>query len=470
MKITREKACQRLHHRVKTPLDIRIDGQFYSVVDWSMGGFRVAGWDRHDEGFKPTDTFPVYFKLPFQGFDIAFDVEVEMVRFDVSHQSAAFKFIELSERQVELLQHFIEQLVRGSMVPIGDTILRIDSPVTPVSTTPDPSPLEEVPVNRWPVKLIGMSVFYILLGLTLFSYLGITVYENILSLKVNTAITATPVEPLVSLVDGRIQKVNANLDQVVTKGQVLIEIDSPNLQKSIDEAKNKLELKKLELDSLRKRYQLAIEMSKNKNNKEIRLIQIDIDQMQQEITLATQDVLNLYEYKENLSIESPDDGRLVSLLRNHGSTIKSGETIGLFERSQLPRVNAFVTEEESKSLMINQQAQVYFPAMDNHVIARVLQIRPDKAFLSGDGYQYRPASDTNRSVLVELELLATEEVLEFNSIRSGMPVVVLFPASKLKRHLPQTIRTMFKSDDIEFDDIQDTSPVKQRDSNIGISI
>jgi len=462
MKITREKASQRLHHRVKTPLDVKLDGYAYSASDWSMGGFRLSNWDRFEEGFKATDRFPCYFKLPFQGFDIAFDIEVELVRIDAAHKTASFKFVELAERQVELLSHFVEQLVRGAMVPIGDTILRIDSPVTPVSTKPDPSPVQEVPVSRWPVKLIGMSAFYLLVGVMLFGYLGIALYENILSLKVDTAVTASPVEPLVSLVDGRIQKVNAGLDQVVAKGEVLIEIDSPNLKKSIDDAKNKLELKKLELEALRKRYQLAVDISGSETSKEARLLEIEIDLMKQEVTLATQSVVNLYEYKENLSIESPDNGRLVSLLRNHGSTVKSGETIGLFERSQLPRINAYVTESEASSLSINQQAQVHLLSLDINLAARILSIRPDKAFLSSDGYQYRPASETARSVLVELELLSSQNNEALNTLRSGLPVVVLFPASKLKKHLPQTLHVMLRND-VEVAPIKSPAvPVKQQ--------
>lgn len=460
MKITREKASQRLHHRVKTPLDVKLDNIAYTASDWSMGGFRVTNWDRFEEGYKATDVFACYFKLPFQGFDIAFDIQVELVRIDASHKTAAFKFIDLTERQIELLHHFVEQLVRGAMVPIGDTILRIDSPVTPVSTKPDPSPLEEVPASRWPAKLIGMSVFYFVVGLALFSYVGLTVYENILSLKVDTAITATPVEPLVSLVDGRVKKVNVSLDEVITKGEVLIEIDSPDLKKSIDTAKNKLELKKLQLEALRKRYQLAVDINGSQTAKEARLLEIEIDLMKQEVTLATQTVVSLYEYKEKLSIESPDVGRLVSLMRDHGAIVKSGETIGLFERSQTPRIHAYVTEKEAAGLIIGQIANVQLLSLDLQWSAKITQIRPDKAFLNHEGYQYRPVSETARSVLVELELLATNNAAVLSTLRSGLPVVVLFPASKIKRHLPQTLKTLWQDTPVPNNSIKQASPAE----------
>lgn len=470
MKITREKASQRLHHRVTTPLEVKLDGYAYSASDWSMGGFCLSNWDRLEEDLKATDVFPCYFKLPFQGFDIAFDIKVEMVRLDVSHKIASFKFIDLSERQIELLSHFVEQLIRGAMVPIGDTILRIDSPVTPVSTKPDPSPLEEVPASRWPIKLIGMSALYIVLGLGLFSFVGLTVYENILSLKVDTAITATPVEPLVSLVDGRIKKVNVSLDQLIAKGEILIEIDSPDLKNSIDTAKNKLELKKLQLEALRKRYQLSIDISGSQTSKEARLLEIEIDLMKQEITLATQNVVNLYEYRDKLSIESPDNGRLVSLMRNNGAIVKSGETIGLFERSQSPRIHAYVTESEGSGLVIGQTANVQLLSLDIQMAARVIQIRPDKAFLTHEGYQYRPVSESTRSVLVELELLPSNNSGALNSLRSGLPVVVLFPASKLKRHLPQTFKALWQDDSDVENSVKQTIPVENKKSTTEIII
>lgn len=470
MKITREKASQRLHHRVQTPIEVRVDGYAYSASDWSMGGFRLSNWDRFEEGFKVTDVFPCNFKLPFQGFDIAFDIQVQMVRDDVSHKTASFKFIDLSERQTELLNHFVEQLIRGAMVPIGDTILRIDSPVTPVSTKPDPSPLEEVPTSRWPIKLIGMSALYILVGLGLFSFVGLTVYENILSLKVDTAITATPVEPLVSLVDGRIKKVNVSLDQLTAKGEILIEIDSPDLKNSIDTEKNKLELKKLQLEALRKRYQLSIDMSGSQTSKEARLLEIEIDLMKQEITLATQTVVNLYEYKEKLSIESPDNGRIVSLMRDSGAIVKSGETIGLFERSQSPRIHAYVTETEASGLVIGQTANVHLLSLDSQWPAKVVQIRPDKAFLNHEGYQYRPASASARSVLVELELFSANNSGVLNSLRSGLPVIVLFPASKLKRHLPQTFKALWQDEVDQEDGVKQALPVENENSTPALII
>lgn len=152
MKISREKPSQRRHHRVNTPIDVTINEQLYNVSDWSLGGFKIIEWE--DESFEPGHEFECHFSLPFQGFFVAFHVKLITIRSDSGILAA--KFISLDERQTELLEHFIQELVRGNMTSVGDTILRIDSPVTPVSTEPNPNPTDELPIKRWPIKLIAM--------------------------------------------------------------------------------------------------------------------------------------------------------------------------------------------------------------------------------------------------------------------------------------------------------------------------
>ena len=466
MKISREKASQRLHHRVTTPLSIVIDGHTYSAKDWSMGGFCVAIDGKWHGEQQPDSEHSCYFKLPFQGFDIAFDIRIKLVRISEEKSELGFIFLDLSERQTELLQHFIEQLVRGSMVPIGDTILRIDSPVTPVSTKPDPSPVDEVPVKRWPAKLIGMSLFYFVTGIILFSYMLGGVYENFISLKVDNAVTASPVEPLLSLVDGRIHKVNVRQDELVTKEQLLFEIDSPNITKRISDAKTELERKKLDLDTLRKKRELAIELGSKPSGKEVRLFDIDIERLKQEITLVTEEVLILYEYRDSLKIASPDAGRIVDIFRDQGAIVKKGETIGLFERLQVPRIHVYLTESEAKGLSLQQRARVHILAIDSHWQAKIINIKPDKAFLSNREYQYRPVKNHERTVIVELELIINKNSEALPGIRSGLPVSVLFPATRISRMIPTVFKGLFVDKAQEKQTPQVVQP--QQGNNYGI--
>lgn len=453
MKITREKACQRLHHRVHTPLHLQIDGRDYAAQDWSLGGFSIKGWDRAPAEVGVGQGLTCKFELPFQGFDIGFVIDIEVVRVDESHQTMAAKFIELDERQTELMSHFVEQLVRGSMTPIQDTILRIDSPVTPVSTKPDPSPLKEVPVQRLPTRLIMMSLIYLFLGVVLFSLATITVYDNFLSLRVNSAVTNAPVEPIVSLVDGRIRDVNIAVDEPIMEGQTMLSIESPDLKKRIQESKIFVEQKKLELEALRQRQVLAIETSGSSASKESRMYQIDIDLVQKEISLAMQSLVNLYDYRDNLSIVSPGQGKLVNLYRHKGALVKRGETIGVFERNQTPRVHAFLTEEEAKPVTLNLPAQIKITHRDQLLMGRVVTIKPDANGLLSQNVSYRPADTYGRSVLVEIEV---EDVPSDFQFRSGLPVEVVFPVTPVSRAVTRYIARRRHGNPVEFNRVSST--------------
>ena len=431
MQITREKACQRLHHRVATPLNLYHDGSDYTAVDWSLGGFRVRDWDRWNDPIKLGDPLPWKFELPFQGFMIAFNVVAEVVRMNPQTGHFACQFVNLDDRQTELMNHFIEQLIRGAMVPLKDTILRIDSPVTPVSTDPNASPIEQLPVPRIPQRMIIMSLLYIFLGMGLFSLLTVTLYENFLTLKVNTAATSAPIETIVSLVDGRITRVSSIIDQPIAEGMPLLTIESPLLTKQIAGSKIRIEQKKLELEAQRKRYQLAIDTSGSVTSKEARLLEIDIDLVEQEVRLAMQDLLALYTYQENLSILSPSDGRMVHLLREQGAMVKRGETLGIFERNQVPVVNVFVTEQEARLIFLNQLTQVHLLSLNQHWLGYVKDIKKDLLISASQPFTYNPEQGSQRNVRVEIELqISSAERLQ---LRSGLPVEVRFATSKISQ-------------------------------------
>jgi len=258
MKITREKPCQRRHHRVSTPLELQIQGGVYSAIDWSLGGFRIAGWtgDSLCEGSE----IACYFKLPFQGFDIAFNLSVQIVHVDEKLGQMAAQFVNLSDRQTELMSHFIEDLIRGAMSPVEDTILRIDSPVTPVSTNPDPSPSDQVPIKRWPTKLIVMSTLYVAVGFALFLYIIFILYSNFFSLEVESGVVAAPIERIISTTDGRITEVSVELGLLVRQGDELMVLEDASIEEQISLAQIGIERSRAILAA--KREELALEQEK----------------------------------------------------------------------------------------------------------------------------------------------------------------------------------------------------------------
>jgi len=423
MKITREKASQRLHHRIKTPLKIVIEGQEYSAIDWGLGGFHIENWFKSSSITAEDDVFCCNFELPFQGFSIGFDVAVKQVRFDQHSHHASFCFIEPSERQLELMSHFIEQLVRGSMVSVQDTILRIDSPVTPVSTEPDPSPVSEVSSRGISLKKIIMSTVYLIVGLTLFVLVATTIYENFLSLTVKNAVVFAPVEPVISLVDGRIKSVSRNINQDIGAGESLFVIDSPKLKRALKKAKIRVENKKLELEERRKKYALEIESSGNPASKKSRLYEIEIDRIEQEVALATQNQVALYEFKDKLAINSPSPGRIVRLLRGEGSIVMRGDTLALFQRKNHPIVHAYIYHHQSLDIQLSQQVTVRAGSRQWLGIVSDIQNRSAELFKHS---AYTADITSGKNTLVEIEVYSLNNHAS-PAPRAGMSVEVIFP-------------------------------------------
>jgi len=510
MKISREKPSQRRHHRVSTPIDVTINDELYNVSDWSLGGFKIDDWS--DESLESGDEFECNFSLPFQGFFVAFHVNLIAIRAGSGILSA--KFISLNDRQTELLEHFIEELVRGNMTSVGDTILRIDSPVTPISTKPDPNPKGEVPIKRWPIKLITMTSMYVCVGLVLFSYIFFTLWSNFLSLEVETGVVTAPLEAVVSSTDGKIRKVSASINQMIPQGSALVFIENPAIEENLERAKIKISRNKLLLERLRQEREVAIEqmvdyhgysklkfeklelhvetlrkqermahlqdnriqelfyyghaskrdvdvaaaehaslkrkvlsavndlngqsrtMESLKNGRyftgdkfefDMNNLNVKIEEIKQNITMDTQELLALYEHKEDLNLYAPTNGRLVELLKHPGSATRRGETIAVFERDEQRKLEVFLTQEEVLSIRLNQMARVYFTSLDMAVDAIVTEI--DRAYNSVDSLDtsFTWHDNTKRNSKVTLNFVGLESNQNREKIKAGMPAVVNFP-------------------------------------------
>ena len=82
VKVKRERADQRRHHRVTAPIYVDVSGHRLRAADWSLGGLRIDGFP----GQVPAvgEEVQLQLTLPFQGFDVSFDAKLECVRNDPS--------------------------------------------------------------------------------------------------------------------------------------------------------------------------------------------------------------------------------------------------------------------------------------------------------------------------------------------------------------------------------------------------
>lgn len=261
MQIIREKPCQRLHHRVTAPLKVTMqDGHVLVATNWSLGGLRLDGLPSPLP--KIGQILSLELELPFQGFDISFPVEAEVVRTVENDGTIGMKYVGLSERANDLMSHFIDDLIRGKMATVDDTICRIDIPVTPISTEPDVNPSVEVPVRRWPIKTIVMSGTYLVLGIFVFIYLGLLIYNATARMEVTSAVVSAPLVHLSMPVDGQIYPVALESGTRVKQGQKLARVVGSRIEASIKELNIQLEKGRRDLTRARERLRIETERMK----------------------------------------------------------------------------------------------------------------------------------------------------------------------------------------------------------------
>ncbi|MBL4800949.1 MAG: PilZ domain-containing protein, partial [Emcibacter sp.] len=236
MKITRERPCQRRHHRLTAPLHV-ILGEKEPVLakDWSVNGLGVFVNESPLPDIGDEQTIGI--TLSFQGYDISFEVEVRVQRVDEKTHCVGFQFVALPERSCDLLKYFSEDLIRGRMGTFEDSICRIDVPVTPISTKPTTSHISETPVRRLPLKTIGMAIIYIVTGVFVFSYVALLIYSNFMRMEIASSVVSTQLQTLKMPVDGVIKYINYEVGATVKAGDEILRIKDLKLERQINSVK-----------------------------------------------------------------------------------------------------------------------------------------------------------------------------------------------------------------------------------------
>lgn len=274
MRVVRERPCQRRHHRVTAPLHVQMgdDQARHSSTDWSLGGLRLDGVS--SDILAVGTEMRLNLILPFQGFDIGFDLHARVIRTDPERRTIVFQFTDVPERSRDLMSHFIEDLIRGQMGTVEDAICRIDIPVTPISTQPDPNPTSEAPVSRWPLKTMVMSCFYLLLGAAVLGYGFVLTYSAVMRLEIQSAVVSVPVQTLRMPVDGVLRKVHHSLGDFVERGAVVAEIEDPRLAAQIMAAE--ADVKQARADYARAQERFRIEAERLKLYQTINKTDLDV--------------------------------------------------------------------------------------------------------------------------------------------------------------------------------------------------
>ena len=508
MKIKRDRPCQRRHLRLTAPLFVTFEGEKIRAKDWSLGGIGLVGF----AGALPEvgRIFKLHLTLPFQGYEISFSVETKVVRTDAKEALIGFQYVDLPERSYDLLSYFTEDLIRGQMGTIDDSICRIDVPVTPISTKPSANHISETPIRRLPIRTIAMSVLYIGIGLLVFSHTAILIYSNFMRLEISSSVVSTQLQTLKMPIDGVIRLINFSEGERVKAGDKILQIDDLKLDRQISAAKirieeakssvwqmqqkHKIETERLKLYQIVSRtdesiararlYSLrealkaadahflrikklrkaqAVTLSKleeakklqvsaaasvreaellleknsamNKassrrhyNHKEfttdLDMLAVDLEMAFSALKMEVQRLQELDHIKARNVLRAPFDGRIVSLYQSAFSSVVRNEPVLLLERDNSTTVTAYLNQKEILEVGLNDEAKVFIPAMNRHILARVIKIDRSSLYLNKNATQYTWHDNKDRTAAVTLDLQVSGA--DAVQIRAGLPVVVIF--------------------------------------------
>jgi multidrug resistance efflux pump len=516
VRVKRERPDQRRHHRVTAPLYVVVDGVRARAADWSLGGLRIEGF----QGQVPAvgTELALALMLPFQGFEVSFDAKASVVRNDPAQGMFAVQFTQLGERERELMQHFIEELVRGSMSHVEDTIQRIDVPVTPASLEPDANPKKKIPVRRWPVKTAVMSAFYLIAGALILGFTGLLMYSNFYRMEIQTAVIAAPVEHVQSQIDGKLLWRGLTPGDAVKAGDVVVSLADNQIERELEladiavreqqaklaflkrrqadelervqsfatiENKN-LEQSKIEIESIRaqlwaaeqdfRRYailhrqgwttdqrrdaseKLVATLKKSLERAQVELtarielaeqnfgkrlytgetvvgtigeIEAQVRHAELEVALSRDRKQAIMNHRARMAIRAPFDGTILELPRVNEAHVRRGDTIAIIEQRNRRHILANLTQEEVNRVGLGDEAQIYFPALNETHTARVFRIDRTSGFVREQDQRFNPGyswrGPTDRSAKVFLAMEDRRVLADRETYRSGLPAVVVFP-------------------------------------------
>jgi len=436
MKVFRERPDQRQHHRVTAPLNVSFGGNSYRADNWSLGGIKISNIDRDLP--KPGEELLIEVSIPFQGFDINFSAEFKVVRNDADSRMIAGKFVALGERERDLMQLFIEDLIRGSMSDTRDTIQRIDVPVTPISTKPDIDPGIQAPVGRWSRKTIFMTLFYVLAGIGIFGYLILMIYTNFVRLEVRSAIITRPVIVEQALADSRVEQFFFKAGDQVKEGDLIAELYVPKIQAKIDEAL--VEIKRREGSLARAKKSLGNGKRLALSEKQIDNLRLDVSEEEDELEASQLHLIKLSESLSDHNIRAPFDAKIIELRKPAGSNVIYKEPILILERSGPATIEAYLSQEQVMKIALDDEALFYVPSLKVKATAKIVSVNRTSSNLDESSSRYLWQNPDAKTALVTLEILTDRNS---HSWPAGLPATVSF-----KRHRDKTPLLKGENDDL----------------------
>jgi mannuronan synthase len=116
-KIAHDSERQRQFARLRIPLSIKIAGQRYDVIDWSVGGISVRAANLN---LTVGNSYSGRVVLPFDDFEVELKVRFEVCYTSADGPRMGCRLVEQSPTQLAILQYMVRAYIAGEIVHMGD--------------------------------------------------------------------------------------------------------------------------------------------------------------------------------------------------------------------------------------------------------------------------------------------------------------------------------------------------------------
>ncbi len=224
--IVHEADSQRQHVRVHLPAKIEINGDDYKIVEWSNSGASVSADNKNSLkklNIKPAQKIVMIFD--FDSFSLRVPMTAEARHTDEEKLLVGIRFVDMTARQISIMQHLVNAYVTGELSEVND-LINIVGRNNMGNPRKIPSKDQD---NNFSAKIgqYGRKGLVFLVSFLLVSYIAVAIYEQMFIVEAQSATVMADGFPLTAPSQGIVSYKKTQNGDNVTRGEALLSVLSP---------------------------------------------------------------------------------------------------------------------------------------------------------------------------------------------------------------------------------------------------
>ncbi len=181
----------------------------------------------------------------------------------------------------------------------------------------------------------------------------------------------------------------------------------------------------IKLRELAKSLEQGSYFSNNRKEIDLHESKVAVETSQKRIILAENNLLAT-EATRSFTLRAPYPARIINITKSEGNTVAHAEVLAVLEKIQEPVIDAFLTQKQLPLIKLGSIANVYIPALDRKLKAKVVGIDRTAAFTQDDAIRFAWQESNSKTGRVTLEMLEADDLNHSWDALAGLPAEVSF--------------------------------------------